>query len=105
MKDNLFKYVLLTVFLVFVALYYSSGSGLIDYQSRNKMALTEEQIKQFEEDVANNVEIDLKNYITDSEEKYDNSISKNTLKLSNKIGETIQEALDFLFGKMEDVMN
>jgi len=105
MKDNFFKIMLLTLFLVFIALYYSSNSGLIDYQARNKTILTEEQIKMFEEDVANNVEIDLKKYVEDKEEKYDNNISKTTLKLSNTIGETIQGALDFLFGKLEGAMN
>lgn len=105
MKDNFFKYGILAIFLVFIALYYSSSSGLIDYQARNKMKLTEEQIKMFEEDVKNNVHIDIKKYIEDNEEKYDNNISKTTLKLSNKIGEVIQGTIDFLFGKMEEVIN
>lgn len=95
----------LTVFLIFLALYYSSNAGLIDYQARNKTVLTEEQIKLFEEDVKNNVEIDLKNYVEDKEEKYDNNISKTTLKLSNTIGGIVQNTLDFLFGKLEKVMN
>ena len=105
MKSNFIKIMSLTVFLIFIALYYSSNSGLIDYQARNKTVLTEEQIKQFEDDVANNVEIDLKKYIEDNEKKYDNNISKTTLKLSNMIGETIQGGLDFIFGRLEDAMN
>lgn len=105
MKNNFFRIMLLTIFLIFIALYYSSNSGLIDYQARNKTVLTEEQIKKFEEDVKNNVDIDLKKYVEDKEEKYDNNISKTTLKLSNTIGETVQGALDFLFGKMEAVIN
>lgn len=105
MKDNFFKIMALTIFLIFIALYYSSNSGLIDYQARNKTVLTEEQIRMFEEDVKNNVQIDLKKYIEDKEKKYDNNISKTTLKLSNTIGKTIQSALNFIFGKMEDVIN
>ena len=105
MKNNFVRIMSLTVFLIFLALYYSSNAGLIDYQARNKTVLTEEQIKMFEEDVKNNIEIDLKKYIDDKEEKYDNNISKTTLRLSNTIGETIQGGLDFLFGKLEDAMN
>lgn len=104
MKNNFIRIMSLTVFLIFLALYYSSNAGLIDYQAKNKATLTEEQIKMFEEDVKNNVEIDLKKYIENTEEKYDNKISKTTLKLSNTIGETIKGALDFLFGKLENVM-
>ena len=105
MKNNFIRIMSLTVFLIFFALYYSANAGLIDYQAKNKTALTEEQIKMFEEDVKNNVEIDLKKYIEDKEEKYDNNISKTTLKLSNTIGKTVQNALDFLFGKLESAMN
>lgn len=105
MENNFLRIMLLTVFLIFLALYYSSNSGLIDYQARNKTVLTEEQIKMFEDDVKNNVQIDLKKYVEDKEERYDNNISKTTLKLSNTIGETIQGALDFLFGQLESAMN
>lgn len=104
-KDNFFKFALLTLFLIFIALYYSSNSGLIDYQARNKTVLTEEKIKQFEEDVKNNVEIDLKKYVEEKEEKYDNNLSKTTLKVSNTIGQTVQTALNFLFSKLDRVMN
>ncbi len=105
MKNNFLRIMTLTVFLIFLALYYSSNAGLIDYQAKNKTVLTEEQIKMFEEDVKNNVQIDLKKYVENKEEKYDNNISKTTLKLSNTIGETIEGVLNFMFGKLENVMN
>ena len=105
MKNNFFRIMTLTVFLIFLALYYSSNAGLIDYQAKNKTSLTEEQIKMFEEDVKNNVQIDLKKYIDNKEDRYDNNISKTTLKLSNTIGETIDGILNFVFGKLENAMN
>lgn len=105
MKNNFFRIMTLTVFLIFLALYYSSNAGLIDYQAKNKTSLTEEQIKMFEEDVKNNVQIDLKKYIDNKEDRYDNNISKTTLKLSNTIGETVENILNFMFGKLESAMN
>lgn len=105
MKNNFFRIMALTVFLIFLALYYSSNAGLIDYQAKNKTSLTEEQIKMFEEDVKNNVQIDLKKYVDNKEDRYDNNISKTTLKLSNTIGETIDGILNFVFGKLENAMN
>ena len=83
MKNNFLRIMSLTVFLIFLALYYSSNAGIIDYQARNRTALTEEQIKMFEDDVKNNVEIDIKKYLDDKEEKYDNNVSKTNLSLSN----------------------
>lgn len=105
MKNNFFRIMVLTVFLIFLALYYSSNAGLIDYQAKNKTSLTEEQIKMFEEDVKNNVQIDLKKYVDNKEDRYDNNISKTTLKLSNTIGETVEGILNFVFGKLENAMN
>lgn len=105
MKNNFLRIMALTVFLIFLALYYSSNAGLIDYQAKNKNVLTEEQIKMFEEDVKNNVQIDLRKYSDNKEDKYDNNISKTTLKLSNTIGETVEGVLNFMFGKLEGAMN
>ena len=65
MKNNFLRIMSLAVFLIFLALYYSSNAGIIDYQARNRTALTEEQIKMFEDDVKNNVEIDIKKYLDD----------------------------------------
>ena len=47
----------------------------------------------------------IKKYLDDKEEKYDNNVSKTTLKLSNAIGECVAKALDFMFGKLDKVMN
>lgn len=105
MKNNVFKVILLLLFLMFLALYYSANTGLIDYQAKNKMELTEEQIKKFENDVKNNVEIDLEEYVVDYEKEYDNNISKTTMSISKTIGETIQNTLDFLFKNIDKAIN
>ena len=105
MKNKSFLYILLFLFIVFIALYFSSNAGLIDYQSRYKKNMTEEKIKQFEEDVKNNVSIDVKEYIDTKGNEYNNNLSKTTLKVSNTIGNTVKKALDFLFSKFEHAMN
>lgn len=104
MKNKPFLYSLLVLFLIFLALYYSSNAGIIDYQSKYKKELTEEQIKKFEEDVKNNVNIDIKDYIVKTEEEYNNNLSKITLKISNTIGEKVKDTLDFLFSNFEKAM-
>ena len=38
-------------------------------------------------------------------ETYNNNLSKLSLKLSNAIGKTFQSTLDYLFGKLEGMMN
>lgn len=104
MENKVFKYTLLILFLVFLALYYSSNAGIIDYQAKHQNELTQEQIKQFEEDIKNNEKIDLKKYVVNDEKKYSNVVSDTTLKISNTISNTIKKAMDFLLNKMENAM-
>ena len=104
-KNNFFRIVFLTLVFLYIGLYFASNAGYIDYQSRNKTILTEEQIKKFENDVKENKPIDIENYITDKEEEYDNNISKLSLKVSHTIGETFENILNYVFGKLENVMN
>lgn len=104
-KKNIFRIIFLTLVFLFIGLYFASNAGYIDYQSRNKTILTEEQIKQFEIDVKENKAIDIKNYITSKEDEYDNNISRMSLKLSHTISETFENILNFVFGKLENVMD
>lgn len=105
MKNKGFYIVVLVLFIVFLGLYISSNSGMIDYSSRHRKVLTDKNIKEFEEDIKNNKEIDVKKYVYDDMDKYDNSISKSTLKVSNFLGNSIKSILDFTFGKLEKLVN
>ena len=105
MKNKSFYIILLVLFIMFLGLYVSSSSGVIDYSSRHKKVLTDKNIKEFEEDIKNNKEIDIKKYSYDDTDKYDNSISKTTLKVSSFLGSTVKSILDFTFGKLEKLVN
>ena len=104
-KNKTFNFILLMLFLMFLGLYFSSSAGVIDYQAKHRNNLTEEKIKEFEEDVKNNKEIDIKNYIEKKQGKYNNTVSKTTLKASNTIGKVIESGLKFLFSGLEKSIN
>jgi len=95
--NRFFKYTMLVLFLIFLGLYFGADIGIIDYPAKHRTKMTEENIKRFEEDVNNNVNIDLNNYVDYKEKKYDNTISKTMLKTSNFLGESVSETLGFLF--------
>ena len=104
MKNNIVVKIIFVLFLIFLALYFSSNAGIIDYQSKNQAILTEKQIKEFEQDVKNNVNIDVKKYLKNTKEEYNNSLSKITLKISNDIGNTINDILNMFFNSLEHAM-
>lgn len=100
-KNNIFKIVFITLFLLFISLYIANNNGYIDNNYRNKMTMTEEQIKQFEKDIKNNKNIDINKYVIDKEEKYDNSLSKLALKLSKTISNCFQSTINYIFGSFQ----
>ena len=105
MTNKWFKLIMLILFLLFLGLYFSSNAGLIDYQAKYKTSLTEKQIKQFEEDVNNNINVDIKDYIDVNNKRHSNNISKTTLKISNTIGKMVKNTLNIIFEGLESVMN
>ena len=86
---------------MFLGLYFSYNAGLIDYQAKYKKNLTEKEIKQFEEDLKKDVNIDIKDYINTNNKHYSNSVSNTTLKISNTIGNVVKGTLDFMFKQIE----
>lgn len=104
MKKDWARIIGMTLLFLFLGLYVASRNGYVDYQARNQMILTEEQIKKFEDDVKNQRPIDIENYVIREEELYDNQLSRNSLKLSNTIGHTVQNILNFVFGKLEGLL-
>jgi len=104
MKKDWARIIGMTLLFLFLGLYIASRNGYIDYQARNQMILTQEQIKKFEDDVKNKRPIDIENYVTREEELYDNQLSRTSLKLSNTIGRTVQSILNFVFGKLEGML-
>lgn len=100
-----FRFVVLMLFVVFAGFYIVSYSNYYDYDAKKRMTLTNDAIKQFEEDVSNGVNIDVKKYLSINEKHYNNKISKLTYKLSSTIGKTIDEALNTIFNKMAGAIN
>lgn len=100
-----FRFTMTVLFFTFLALYFSQASGYIEYSNRKKVDLTEEKIKQFEEDVKEGKEIDMKDYLDTDDKDYQNNISKMGLKLSEMteggVSKVIEESFKLL-GKIAE---
>jgi hypothetical protein len=99
-RYSIFKYIFLSLFAIFLALYFSVGVGYFDYINGKKVALTEKQIQEFEKDVAAGKEVDALTYV---EEKgnYQNRISKLGLSISNVSYKIINKSLKLGFKVLE----
>ena len=84
MKKNIFKLVIIMLIITFTIMYIISSTGYYEYNMQSKTILTNDKIKQFEEDVKNNKDIDIKKYY-EKEKDYSNKFTNSINTLSNNI--------------------
>ena len=103
--SKIFKNIMVILFIIFIALFLSQANGYYEYQEYKKVALTNEQIKEFESDVKAGTKIDLKDYVGNTKKEYGNVVSNMGLKVSKKIEKYVKKAINTSFGVLEDLVN
>jgi len=103
-KHNYFKYIFITLFIIYISLYFMNSIGYYDV-NRNKTILTEEKIKEFELDVENGEYIDLNNYIEENNKNYNNHFSNISLKFSDGIDKFLNNGLKQTLKALEKLFN
>ncbi len=94
---KIFKTCFFALLMTYITLYFSQVTGYYEYQQSQKVLFTEDQIKQFEQDVNNGVNLDINEYIKNDDVNYENSISKLGLNISDLIGETLKTSIESTF--------
>ena len=97
MKNKIFLFILFIFLVFFLVLLIAESQGY--YKNRNEKAkiLTEEQIKEFEEDVREGKDIDIKKYVLYEDKDYSNKVSSNVYKISLKLEEAVDKTIKLIF--------
>lgn len=93
-KKNLFLNILGILFVIYVALFVMDSLGYYNIAAKNKV-ITEEKLQQFEDDVKNGKEIDLKEYVRDTT-NYKNTYSNIGYNISIGIDNVLNKGLSNL---------
>ena len=101
---KIFKRMFLVIFVAFTALYLSQATGYYEYQLHSKVILTNDKIKQFEEDVKLNKDIDIDDYVAIATPNYENSFSNIGLNLSKNVSKVIKNCMNEIFKGLSNVM-
>jgi len=96
-KFNIYKLVFYTFLISYSIIYFGYRTGYYEIQNYKKKSLTEEQIKKFEEDVANGKEIDINEYLVKDDIHYRNNLSTFTSKLSDNISYIVKSGVEATF--------
>ena len=98
------KIFLIIVFLLYIALYFSYQNGYYEIRNNEKKILTEEMIKEYEEDLKNGVDVTNKEY-TVVKKDYSNAYTKSLLKVSKKIENSLDRIIKYFFNKLGSAIN
>ena len=74
-KPNIILRLLSLFFVIFMGLYIANISGYYESKIRDKVIVTEEGIKEFEEKVSNGEEIDVKSFLNNERVDYRSNMS------------------------------
>lgn len=97
MNKKTIKLVFIIALISFVITYVIAMSGYYEYELSNKRIMTEEQMKKFEEDVKNNENIDLNDYVVNTHIDYTNKFTKGVTKASITLNKYIKKSIEAVF--------
>lgn len=97
LANNTFKFSFIAFLIAFTTLYISQATGYYEYEQHQKAILTEEKIKQFEQDVLDGKNIDINEYLTNTDKNYQNKVSRLGLNVSNQIGDVVKTGIEGIF--------
>ena len=99
-KNKIYKFLkffIFTSFITFIALYASASAGYFEYKTNKKAALTNAQIRQFEKEVNEGKNVDIKKYININNTNYQNKISKMGSSLSKVTEQVVRKIISGSF--------
>lgn len=101
-KIKVVKYIFLVLFMTYSAIFMMVKLGYYEYSNYTKKVFTEEQIKKFEEDIKNGINLDINDYLVD-EKKVTNK-KQIGLKISEIIGDISRKSIEKIFNLLNKVI-
>lgn len=97
MKISISKVLVILVCFIFLVTYIIYETGYYEYKLQNRTVLTSEQMKQFELDVSNGLDVTLNDYLIDEQIDYSNRLTNLTVKVNNKVGKYLKKSIENIF--------
>lgn len=105
MKNNIFKYLLVGLFIYFLIILVSSETGYYEYKNNLKASITEEKIKEFEKDILEGKNVNIKDYIKSDKKDYTNKITDFGSKISKLMIKGVNNVLKGGYKIIEKMVN
>ena len=103
--NKIFWKIFLALLISFFALYVSAATGYYEFEQHKKVTLTNEKIREFEQDLKDGKKINVKKYLDEKEEYYENGFSNAGIVFSNVIEECVENGIQNIFGFLNSVFD
>lgn len=104
-KTNLTRLIVLILIFLFCVLYFMQASGYNEYTRNKENMLTEEEIKEYEEDINAGKDVTIKDYLNKNKINYDNKMSELGLDLSYLIEKAFNKGMNAFFEMLNEAVN
>ena len=96
-KKKIFKIIFFSLFLAFVISYVIEKTGYYEYNLQNKMVMTNEAMKQFEQDIKEGKDVRREDYLVSTGKDYTSTLTKGTNKVSIKVNSILKKGIEGVF--------
>ncbi len=97
------KVFLFLLILAFLALFFAYSNGYYERMQGEKVNLTNQMIEQFEKDIQAGLDVSLESYLQE-EKDYSSKTSKTSLNISEKLENTVDSVIKFIFKKIGEMV-
>lgn len=104
-KTNLARLIVLILVFLFFVLYFMQASGYNEYARNRENMLTEEQIKEYEEDIEAGRDVTIKDYLNKDKVNYENKVSELGLDLSRLIEDIFNKGMNAFFEMLNEAVS
>lgn len=101
---QIFKIIIIIVIVIYLILFISYRNGYYIDRNKEKAILTEEKIKEYEEDLKNGIDTSQKDYVTIAD-TYDNNYTRLSLSLSKRIENAFDKVIKYFFKRIGATIN
>ena len=95
--NKIIKILGIIICFAFIVSYIIYETGYYEYKLQRKTVLTKEQMEKFEQDVNDGKDVDLQDYLVETEKNYTNNLTDTTIKVSSTVNSYIKKGVELLF--------
>ncbi len=92
-SQKLLWFILISLFVIYMGLYIANSTGYYESKINDRVKLTNETIRKFENDIANGKDVTIDDYLEKETKDYSNKASKLGLNISQKVEEFMTTGL------------